>query len=185
MKRNTLVPALFFFFTLAACSTGYDPDSPEKAGDPPSANARVRETMDALLKADPSMQRFFDNSYGYAIFWKIGKGGAGVGGARGDGLVYEHGRAVGKSTMTQATIGLQLGGQTYREVVFFRDQGTFRNFQGGKYAFSADASAVAAQDGASAAADYRGGVAVFTHPIEGLRAEASVGGQKFSYEPLH
>lgn len=169
---------------VAACSTGYDPASPERAGDPPSANRRVQETVDAFLRADPGMKRFFDNAYGYAIFWKIGKGGLIAGGAHGDGLVYEQGRAVGKTALTQATLGAQIGGQTFREVIFFRDKGVLDNFRGGKTSWTAQASAVIAKDGAASTTDYRGGVAIFIMPIEGAMAEASVGGQQFTFEPL-
>ena len=179
--KNLSVLVLF----IAACSTGYDPGSPERAGDSPSANARVQESIDAFLRADPGMKRFFDDSYGYAVFWKVGKGGLIVGGAHGDGLVYEQGKAVGRTELTQATIGAQLGGQTYKEVIFFRDKGALDRFKSGKFETSAQASAVIAADGASADADYRDGVAIFTVGNEGAMVEASVGGQQFSFEALN
>jgi len=169
---------------LVACKSAYDPASPENAGDPPSANQRVQSTIDAFVADDPGIQRWFDKSHAFAIYWDVSKGGAGVGGARGEGLVYEQGKLVGKTVMTQATIGLQLGGQSWKEVIFLRDKGVLESFKRGNWKTAAQASAVAAKDGASNKANYRNGVAIFITGEEGLMAEASVGGQQFTFEPL-
>ena len=166
------------------CTTGYDPDSPERGGDAPSANRRVQATIDAFLRADPGMQRFFDRSYGFAIFPSVGKGGFVLGGARGDGLVYVQKKLIGTTELVQVTVGAQIGGQSYSEVIFFRDEGVVDHFKRGGFKLSAQASAVAAQDGASSDADYRGGVAIFTVGNEGLMVEASVGGQSFDFDRL-
>src|SRR4030095_7993701 len=101
------------------------------------------------------------------------KGGVVIGGAAGDGTVFEGGAGVGSTSMTQVTIGLQLGGQTYREVIFFKDKAALDNFKGGNFEVSADASAIAVKEGASKAAAYNNGVAVFTMGIGGLMFEAS------------
>ena len=134
-------------------------------------------------RADPSMDAFFNKAYGYAIFPEITKGGIGIGGAQGDGTVFERGGSVGSSEMSQVTVGLQLGGQTYREAIFFEDRAALDNFKRGNFEFAAGASAVAVKSGASKAADYSHGVAIFTMAEGGLMFEASIGGQKFSYEP--
>lgn len=148
--------------------------------------------------------RFFENSYGYALFPGIGKGGIGIGGARGRGQVYVGGKHVGNTTMTQLTVGLQLGGQKYSQIVFFEDERAFRDFTGGKFEFGAQATAVAITAAASAststagstagasggkndaavAGGYSKGFAIFTVAKGGLMYEASVGGQKFRYEAL-
>lgn len=133
---------------------------------------------------DASMKTFFDKAYGFAIFPTVGKGGIGVGGAYGKGEVYAQGKLVGRSSLTQLTFGFQLGGQAYSEIIFFRDQAALRNFQSGNFEFGAQASAVAVTAGASADADYDNGVAIFTLAKGGLMYEASVGGQKFSYESV-
>lgn len=149
------------------------------------------QTHDAALAAsrfkaeDPSIQRFFDSAHGYAIFPSVGKGGIGIGAAHGKGEVYEHGTLVGYSTLTQVSIGLQLGGQEYSEVIFFRDGETFADFKRGNFELSAQASAVAVTAGAASNASYDRGVAIFTLPLGGLMYEASVGGQKFTYEPRY
>src|SRR5210317_282586 len=62
---------------------------------------------------------FFDSAYGYAIFPTIGKGGMGIGGAYGQGRVFSQGRHVGDSSMTQLTLGFQLGGQAFSQIIFF------------------------------------------------------------------
>jgi lipid-binding SYLF domain-containing protein len=134
-------------------------------------------------RADPSIDTFFREAYGYAIFPEITKGGIGIGGAGGDGTVFEQGQGVGSSEMSQVTVGLQLGGQTYREAIFFKDKAALDNFKKGNFEFAAGASAVAVKTGASKAANYDHGVAIFTMAEGGLMFEASIGGQKFTYEP--
>ena len=145
-----------------------------------------KESMVAIAefkKADPTIESFFQKAYGYAIFPEITKGGIGIGGAQGDGTVFEQGAGVGSSEMSQVTVGLQLGGQTYREAIFFESKAALDNFKGGNFEFSGNASAVAVTSGASKTADYDHGVAIFTMAKGGLMFEASVGGQKFTYEP--
>jgi len=141
-------------------------------------------TISRFQVNDADMDRFFKRSYGYAIFPVIAKGGLGVGGANGRGLVYEEGKLVGYTTVTQATFGLQLGGQSFSELIFFKDKIDLNHFKEGNYEFGAQASAVAVTAGAAAAADYAHGVVIFTITRAGLMFEASVGGQKFTYSPI-
>jgi lipid-binding SYLF domain-containing protein len=133
--------------------------------------------------ADPGLETFFNEAYGYAIFPEITKGAVGIGGAAGDGVVFEKGQSIGTSTMSQVTIGLQLGGQVYREAIFFKDKAALDDFKNGNYELAAEASAVAVKTGAAKTAGYDHGVAIFTMAKGGLMFEASIGGQKFSYEP--
>jgi lipid-binding SYLF domain-containing protein len=146
--------------------------------------AEAQQTVDYFLKVDPDLKNFFNNAVGYAVFPGVGKGAAGIGAAHGKGLVYEKGELIGEASMTQITIGFQLGGQSYSELIFFESPATLESFKRGEFALSAQVSAVAAASGASANAKYQRGVAVFTMPRNGLMYEASVGGQKFSFEPL-
>jgi lipid-binding SYLF domain-containing protein len=135
-------------------------------------------------KTDSSFKSFSDGAAGYAVFPDVGKGGFVVGGARGKGLLYEKGAVTGQTTMTQASIGAQVGGQSFAEIICFETQQAVDDFKTGKFEMSAEVSAVAASEGASKAAKYKNGVAVFTLPKKGLMVSASVGGQKFKYEPL-
>lgn len=145
---------------------------------------QVRETIAQFKKTDPGISKFFDTAQGYAVFPKVTKGGAGIGAARGKGRVYEKGNLVGEVKLTQGTIGAQLGGQTYSEVVFFETKETMESFKKNDFALSAQAGATAAAAGAASNANYKMGVAVFTLARGGLMAEASVGGQKFQFIPL-
>ena len=144
----------------------------------------AQETVAVFKKADPGLSRFFDNAVGYAVFPTVGKGAVGVGGAAGSGVVFEKGKAIGKASLTQVTVGAQLGGQTYSEVIFFETEPALTDFKNGTFALAAQASAVAAAKDASANAKYEKGVAVFTTGKGGLMFEASVGGQKFAFEPF-
>jgi lipid-binding SYLF domain-containing protein len=142
----------------------------------------VAETIAKFKEGDPGIQGWFRDAHGYAVFPSVGKGGIGIGGARGKGLVYEQGTLVGKVTLTQVTVGLQLGGRAFSEVIFFKDKTAFDDFVRGNYEFDAGVSAVALKAGASADLGYSKGVAVITATKGGLMYEASVGGQKFDYE---
>ena len=105
-----------------------------------------------------------------------------MGGARGEGYVFEQGRLIGRSSITQLNFGPQLGGQAFSEIIFFRTQSDLEDFKKGNYELSAQASAVAVNGGVAAKSEYSNGVAIFVIPKSGLMAEASVGGQKFSFE---
>lgn len=142
------------------------------------------EAKAALIKSDEGLANLFKSAYGYVIFPNIGKGALVVGGAGGKGVVYESGKAIGWSKLTQITVGAQAGGQAYREVIFFETADALQRFKDDKLEFSAQMSAVVVKAGASANAKYTDGVLVFTEEIGGLMVEASVGGQKFSYKPF-
>ena len=164
------------------------------------------DAVDSFRKAGES-GAYFGNSYGYAVFPTIGKGGMGIGGAHGSGGVYTGGKKAGTSKMTQVTFGFQLGGQAFSQIIFFEDERAFKSFTSGNFEFSAQASAVAITAGASAEANtgggvtsgvsggrndattashsgYRKGMAIFTIAKGGLMYEAALGGQKYSYKPL-
>lgn len=136
---------------------------------------------DEFIKSDGLMANLFNNSYGYVIFPNVGKGAIAIGGAAGNGIVYQGGNAIGRASMKQVTVGFQWGGQAYREVIFFENKETLDRFKQNKIEFSAQASAVAATKGASGNVKYADGVMIFTQEKGGLMYEASVGGQKFKY----
>ena len=149
---------------------------------------------------------FFNKSYGYALFPTIGKAGLGIGGAYGKGRVYAGGKHVGNTSMTQVTAGFQAGGQAYSQIIFFEDKRAFEDFASGNFEFGAQASATAItasagaqattgggatagasggqKDATTTSAGYRKGMAVFTVAKGGLMYEATLGGQKYSYEAL-
>jgi lipid-binding SYLF domain-containing protein len=143
-----------------------------------------KEAKAAFLKEDPSMANLFKNSYGYAIFPDVGKGAVGVGGAAGRGALYEKGVSVGTAKMLQVTAGAQVGGESYREVIFFENKAALDRFKNNNFEFSGQTSAVAVKSGSSANANYRNGVVVFSQEKGGLMLEASLGGQKFTYKPM-
>jgi lipid-binding SYLF domain-containing protein len=108
------------------------------------------------FNGSPQVQPFFKNAYGYAVFPTIGKGGIGIGGAYGKGQVYRGGKVTGKSSMFKGTIGFQLGGQAFSQIIFFQDKRAYEQFTGGSFEFDANASAVAITAGAQAQAGTTG-----------------------------
>lgn len=156
--------------------------SPQRQAD---LHREAQQAIQEFKRKDPGITRFFNQAHAYAVFPTVGKGGMGIGGAYGEGLVYRGKQLIGRTTLTQVTVGLQLGGQAYSEVIFFEDRKAFNHFKNRQLKFSAQASAVAVKAGASANVDYANGVAVFTQVRGGLMYEASLGGQDFTYEPIN
>jgi lipid-binding SYLF domain-containing protein len=162
---------------LTACTT-----APQSAEDRKVLDQDVVGTIQEFQAQDQGLKSFFDSAAGYAVFPDVGRGAAGVGGAYGHGEVYEKGARVGYCDLSQATIGLQLGGQTFREVIFFESRDALERFKTGQMAFTAEATAVALKSGAAANAKYADGVVVFTTTDAGLMFEAALGGQMFNYD---
>jgi lipid-binding SYLF domain-containing protein len=159
-----------------AYAAGWDPE-----GDAKQREA-VENTIEVFKAEDPGLEKYFKQAYGYAVFPTIGKGGFWFAGAFGRGVLFEQGAPVGRTTVKQVTFGLQIGGQSFSELIFFKDKAALDRFKAGTSEFSAQASAVVAREGAAATTSYDAeGVAVFVHVKGGAMLEASVGGQKFDY----
>lgn len=180
MKKNKMI-MLVILFAVAAV---FLPRATQAQEDKQRVFDDSRSAKAAFIKTDESMNSLFNNSYGYVIFPNVGKGAAIIGGAGGNGGVFEKGKKIGTAKMVQISAGAQVGGQAYREVIFFENKEALDRFKDNKLEFSGQVSAVAAKAGASATAKYREGVEVFTQEIGGLMLEASLGGQKFTYKPL-
>ena len=169
----------------------------------PAYADKFTDTIEIYKKSE-AVQPFFNNAYGYAVFPTIGKAGIGIGGSYGKGQVYQGGKVTGETSLIKATIGFQLGGQAFSQMIFFEDKRAYDEFTSGNFEFDASASAVAITAGAQtkagtegatagvsagpatgkqAKASYHKGMAVFVHTKGGLMYEASIGGQKFSYKP--
>jgi lipid-binding SYLF domain-containing protein len=172
---------IVILFGMTTVNAGWDPQGNETAEEQGTSDSEVAETLANFKNKDAGLKVFFNKAHGYAVFPTVTKGGLGIGGAYGKGKVYQQRRYIGASSLTQVTIGFQLGGQVYSEIIFFKDEAALNRFKGGNFELNAQASAVAATAGASADADYSNGVAIFTLAKGGLMFEASVGGQKFSF----
>jgi len=136
-------------------------------------------------RADSTLQSFLDRAPGYVIFPSVGKGGFIAGGAYGKGVLYQHGTPIGYADMTEATFGLQAGGQDFAELIVFQDDASIIQFKtSGGYGLSAEASGVVVKPGAAAQAQFKEGVAVFTLVNGGLMGEIAVAGQKFRFRSL-
>ena len=156
-----------------------------------------KAALDEFLKSDV-VAGFHKSAYGYAVFPNIAKGGIGLGGAHGKGNVYRGGKATGEVTMTQLSIGFQLGGQAYRQVIYFEDKRAYNEFTSGSFEFGAQAEAIAitasagaqaGTDGTSASANetqsktrYHKGMIVFTMGKGGLMYQATIGGQQYEFK---
>ena len=174
MKNLVILIGLFLLLPVYSQTGGWNPKLKEDAD----------AALSNMIQKMPKLETFKNEAHGYVVFPKVTKAGIGIGGAAGKGIVYKNHAPVGSSKLKQASIGLQLGGQQYSEVIFFKDQEAFDKFANGNLKFDAQASAVAITEGASADLSYSGGVAVFTQTKGGLMYETSIGGQHFTYTPF-
>ena len=153
-----------------------------------SAKQGAKEKTQIALenfKSMPELKPYFKKAKGYAVFPTVGKGGIGIGGARGKGEVFRDGKVIGSTTLTQVSIGFQLGGQAFSQIIFFKGKRDLNRFIQGNFEFGASASAALINSGAAVETSYSNGIAVLTVSKGGLMYEASIGGQKFSYEPYN
>jgi lipid-binding SYLF domain-containing protein len=178
MKKNKMIGLTIFAFIVLLLPRTLKAQEKEKI------LAEGKEAKAAFIKTDASMSKLFNDSYGYVIFPNVGKGAVVVGGSGGSGAVYERGKAVGTAKMVQVTVGAQAGGEAFREVIFFENKEALDRFKANKFEFTGQVSAVAARSGAAADVKYRDRVAVYSQEKGGLMLDASVGGQKFTYEAL-
>ena len=179
MRSITRVAAvLFVAWLLISCST-----APPSQGGRDELLQQATATMSEMNREDPGLAELLRRGYGYALFPEVAKGGLVFGGAYGRGVVYEQGQHIGYADLSQASFGLQVGGQTYSELIVFENKAALDRLTQGNLELVADASAVILKKGAAANARFVDGVAVFVRPIGGAMAEASVGGQQLTYVP--
>lgn len=159
-------------------AAAWDPEADQKE------RAAVEKTLAEFRKAEPRLKAYFDGCYGYAVYPTVDKAGFIIGGAHGTGQVFVGDKHVGSTTLSQGSVGATIGFEAFSEIVFFGDKAAFEAFKNGQLKFAAKASAYAIKEGASAAANYSDGVAVFVKGKGGLMADASLGGQEFTFKPL-
>lgn len=181
MRRLLLIASLMLGGVSIGCQTEPTPATDNKkdllADETKAAVSRIKTDV-------ANIDQVLADAHAYVIFPSVGKGGLVVGGAYGRGEVYEQGNLIGYADITQATIGLQAGGQTFTEIILFQNKEALERFTSKKYEPTAQASAVALQKGAAATARYTDGIAIFTHATGGLMGEASVGGQRFNFTSI-
>ena len=169
---------LMLFVAIASCGPGKS-----GSGDLDALMQDSRDAQTAMSQADQNVQELFDTAAGYAIFPNVGKGAYIVGGASGNGVVYENGSLIGYSNLKQVDVGLQIGGKAYREVIFFENQDDLDDFKNGEYELSGNATAVIVEKGKSKTISFQDGIAVATMPKAGAMVGVSVAGQRFGFTP--
>lgn len=179
MRNLTIVLAAAVGLLIAACAT-----TPKTAEGRQDLMRDAQAMLDTMRAQDPGLDRLLQQSAGYVVFPEIGKGGAIIGGAYGRGIVYEQGQPVGFAELNQGSIGAQLGGQTFAELIVFEQQRGLQALKDGRFDIGGTASATVLQTGAAAATQFGDeGVAVFVMPRGGLMVDVSVSGQQINFEP--
>jgi len=162
---------------LSSCAT-----APATREDKAALVAEAAARWQQMRAADPALGALVQRGYGYALFPDVGKAGLGVGGAYGRGVVYERSQHIGYSDLTQGTVGAQVGGQSFSELLVFENKAALERFKAGQVGFAAGASAVVLKSGVATNPNFIDGVAVIVQPVGGVMAEAALGGQQFTYQ---
>ena len=162
---------------LSSCAT-----APASREDKAELVAEATSRWQQMRTADPALTALVQRGHGYALFPDVGKAGLGVGGAYGRGVVYERGQHIGYADLTQGTIGAQVGGQSFSELLVFEHKAALDRFKAGEFGFAAGASAVVLKSGVATTPNFVDGVAVIVQPVGGVMAEAAIGGQQFTYQ---
>lgn len=179
MKKFTPLLSLVIFFSYftETASAGLFNNRHRRSGE---ENAQL--LIKNMKEKDPGIQKVFDKSVAWAVFPKISKAGIGIGGAAGNGRVYRKDTFIGTTTLSQVSVGFQLGGQIFGEIIFFQDDFTLDKFKNGKFELGANISAIVFDLGAAETAGFKDGTMVFVVPQAGLMYEATLSGQKFTFK---
>ncbi|TMA56113.1 MAG: lipid-binding SYLF domain-containing protein [Deltaproteobacteria bacterium] len=146
------------------------------------ATAPASRELQQMRTEDPALGALIQKGHGYSVFPQVDKGGLVVGGAYGRGVVYEQGQHIGYSDLTQGSVGVQAGGQSFSELLVFETKAALDRFKAGQFGFAAGASAVVLTSGVATNANFVDGVAVVVQPLSGVMVEAAIGGQQFTYQ---
>lgn len=171
--------AVLALFMAVGCTT-----APRTQAEKQGLVSEAEATVAAMSAKDPSLRNMLDRHSNYAVYPNIGRAGAIVGGAYGRGVVFEDNRPVGFTEVNQASVGAQIGGQSFSQIIVFENEAALNRLKAGNFDVGAEASAVALTAGAADSTSFEGGVAVFQLPRGGLMAAATVNGQKINYEPM-
>jgi lipid-binding SYLF domain-containing protein len=178
LRKHMIVVMALTMGLVAGCSTG---SVSKEDGD--ALVKKAQASRQEWNKVDPQFEAFAKKGYGFAFFPEITKGGFVVGGAHGQGVVYEKGQHIGYAELTQMSVGFQAGFQDYSQLIVFENQAAMDRFKRNEIDFGANATAVVADKGTAMSAQFVDGMAVFVKPTKGAMVEASLAGQKITYLP--
>ena len=179
--RTAIVTSVLALTALALA--GCEATSGYSAADRSAIQTQARAALTQMKAADSGLANALDNAYAYAIFPEVGKAAAGVGVSGGRGVVYRNGQVIGYTELNSGSLGAQAGGETFSELILFKNQAALSQLENGNLMFGADAGATAVKAGAAAAGQFNNGTRVFVLPKGGLMFDASISGQKFNYYP--
>lgn len=176
--RATFVSVLAMMaLGLAGCET----NTPNSAANRTDQQQRAQTALQQMTNQDAKLQDLIQSSYGYAVFPEVGNAAVGIGGSSGQGVVYRNGQPIGTAKIDSVSVGPQVGGQTYSELIVFQNEQALNRLENNSLEFGAEASATLVKAGAAAASRFDNGVGVFILPKGGLMAGASISGQKFHF----
>jgi lipid-binding SYLF domain-containing protein len=149
----------------------------------PVLHAEVLAALKELKKKHPEIEKVLKESAGYAVVPQIGRAALVLGGAYGIGEVFVKDRVIGYAAIIEMTIGVQVGGTTFHEMVVFNDEGALKRFKAGKFAFAADAAVEIVKAGAQASHGFGGSSQIYLFAEGGMLLDLAIGGQKFVFKP--
>ncbi len=144
---------------------------------------KAQQTVDELADLE-QLKPFFEKAIAYAVYPGAFRATTGFGVGYGSGWLFRDGEIVGRTAMFQLSVGVNLGAQWYRQILFFKTEDALRRWQRGTFEFAGEAGAAAGTWGASASPSFNTEVALFTELRSGFSVEASVGTHRYEYAPI-
>jgi lipid-binding SYLF domain-containing protein len=177
-RRLALTTALV---ALAACASSSPSD---RAARKTEIDAGADAALSKLFAENPAAKELAGRAKGIAIFPNIVKGGLGVGGESGDGVLRVGGKPVAYYNTSSASIGLQAGLQSYSQVLMFLTEPALASFRDSSgWEAGVDGSVAVLQTGASGKLDTTNisdPVVGFVFGEQGLMADVAIEGSKYT-----
>ena len=183
MKRALAMLALVWAMGAGAMEWQPDPAVPLQVA--------VADTMREFQARNPDLEPFFRDACAIAVFPRVFRVGLGLGGGGGRGLLLYNGAVHGEVSQGAFSLGLQAGGQSFRQIIFFRTCESMREFTdsgnlgplSGRVELAGRASAQAGSSGASMDPGFTSDVALFSLSRGGLMLELAAAGVRYRFTP--
>ena len=147
-------------------------------------DTRVSETLLYFNSINPENRVLGDKAAGVLVFPRVTKGGVGVAGEFGEGVLQVNGKTVGYYSVGAASVGLTLGLAKHSEIIMFMTQDSLNRFTASNgWSIGADAGITVVSGGASGTYDtqtQQKPILGFVFAEKGLIGDLSIEGSKIS-----
>ncbi len=147
-------------------------------------DAKVDLALQQLLRESEAARALDEKAIAVLVFPDIVKGGLGFGGQYGEGALRRGGKTVGYYNIAAASFGLQIGAQTFSQVIFFMTEEALAYLDSSKgFEIGADANVALANEGLGydvTSSTVQDPIIAFVFGQKGLMAGLTIEGSKIT-----